>query len=106
MLYWYITKESIRLVQKANLLEVYIMIWYVLGGIVLIGAICAAVTFLKEKAPTFVKFVLACCAIEGALLAIYFIMKWTWIFAVMKLTGVLTVLLLLCAVLVSIFKRF
>ena len=81
------------------------MFWNIVGGIVAVSLICAAVTFLREIAPTFIKLVLSGVALEVALLAIYFIMRWSWIFIVMKIIGVITVLLTLGAVLVAIFKR-
>ena len=81
------------------------MFWNIVGGIVALSLICAAVTFLREIAPLFIKLVLSGVALEVALLAICFIMKWIWIFTAMKIIGVITVLLTLGAVLIAIFKR-
>lgn len=81
------------------------MFWYIVGVIAVLAIISVAISFLKEDAPKTIKCVLACCALEGALLLIYFIMKWLWIFTVMKIVGIITVLLILLAVLITIIKR-
>ena len=81
------------------------MFWYILGGIVGLSLLGALILWLRDAAPMTTKCVLAGAALEGALLLIYFIMKWTWLFTAMKIVGVITVALILLAVLFNIFKR-